>query len=449
MLDKVRSTIEEYSMISSGEIVLVGVSGGPDSISLLHSLQKLSSEIGFGLHVVHVHHGLRPEADEEAQFVTSFAKSIGIATTVKYLNPEELRHSMQELAREKRRDIFLEECSRLGATKVALGHNANDQAETVLQRLLRGGGSGGLGGIHPKRGMFIRPLLFVPRQEIENYIQQESLDFRVDKSNFKPIYLRNKIRLSLIPILEEYNPRVVDALGKTAKLLQEDNFYLDQEAEIKCNELTVKVGRNFFLPNEFTSLPKPIATRVIRRIYAILVDDPRGLEYEHVTKVLSLGIDGRSGAILELPACIKVLKEMDGLLFYSGALVWPEIKERTIEIPGESILEDIGARISCRIVDNTTLDPKDPWSIALDYDSLVGPIWIRNRKPGDKILVKSTYKKLKEIYNILRVPSRVRETRPLVVVNGQIVWIPGIIKSGAIQGSSARGRVLELVVYNN
>ncbi len=449
MLDKVHRTIAQYALISRGELILVGVSGGPDSIALLHCLFRLSDNLGFHLHVVHVNHGLRAEADEEALFVRQFAGSLGIPATVRNLDPAELkRGSLEELARKKRREVFLQESNRTSAAKVALGHNANDQAETVLQRLLRGGGTGGLGGIHPIRDNFIRPLLFVSRKEIEDYVQRENLEFRVDKSNLQPVYLRNKIRLKLIPTLQaEYNPRLVEALGKTALLLQEDNHYLEQEALAKCTELMVKLGGNYFLPHGFSDLPRPVATRMVRRVYSLLTGDPRGLEYDHVTKVLSLATAGRSGGTIELPAGAKVLKEIDGLVFYSGCLNWPDIKEQVITIPGE--IEAAGTKLLARVTDKTALDPKDMWSIAIAYESVSGPVWIRKRKPGDKILVGHSYKKLKEVYNDLRVPSRVRDTRPVVLINEEIAWIPGITKSSMFNGLCTSGKVLELIVSNN
>lgn len=449
MLERVRRIIREYNMIEPGELVVVGVSGGPDSMALLHCLNRIAGEFQFRLHVVHVNHGLRPEAGEEAEFVVNFAGELGISGVVRKLNGDLLKEgSLQELAREARRKVFFAECKATGATKIALGHNANDQAETVLQRLLRGGGTGGLGGIHPVREQIIRPFLFVRREEIERYLAEQSIEYRVDASNYQPVYLRNKIRLELIPKLQAgYNPRIVEALGKTALVLQEDDAYLNKIAAERCAELMVRVENNFFLPNEVFSLPKPLSTRILRQTFALLVGDPRGLEYDHVSRTLSFAQTGRSGGCLQLPHGVRAYKEQEGLLLCPGVLTRPRIEEQPLNIPGETREPGLRIVIRARLVDNPSFFPlpEGAWSIVLNYEQLRLPLSVRGRRPGDKILSCGSCRKLKEIFSERRIPIRLRESSLLLAQGDEVLWVPGLVRSDKARVLPNTFRVLELV----
>ncbi len=449
MLEIVRKTILEYDMIKPGELILAAVSGGPDSIAMLHCLSRLAGEFQFKLHVVHINHGLRPESKEEAEFVSEFAKSLGIGVSVHELGGKTLRHgSLQEWAREARRQVLLEECKVLGGAKIALGHNANDQAETVLQRLLRGGGTSGLGGIYPKREQIIRPLLFLNRRQIEKYIEFEKLEFRTDTSNYKPIYLRNKIRLQLIPVLEaEYNPRLVETLSKTALILQEDNIYLDLEAARKFEEAVSIIGNSYYMSHPVFKLPAPIIKRIIRRAFSLLTGDPRGLEFEHVNRVVVFAQTGYSGSFLELPDGVRVYKEQEGMLFSYKAISWPKIEERILDVPGETAIPELGMVIRTRIVDNPACFPlpEGAWSIVMDYEQVSLPLILRGRIPGERIFLKGSFRKLKEIFNERKIPIRLRETSPVIVQGDEVLWIPGIIRSDRSKVQTNTVRVLELV----
>ncbi len=450
MLEAVRRTLRLYDMIEPGELVVVGVSGGPDSIALLHSLYRLSGEFGFRLHVVHVNHGLRPEAAEEAAFVVRFARDLGVSACVRELDAKLFRSgSLQETARDARRRLFLAECKITGAAKIALGHNANDQAETVLQRLFRGGGTGGLGGIHPVREQVIRPLLFVKRSQIEKYLEDEKLQFRVDSSNFKPVYLRNKIRLELIPRLEmEYNPRLVETLGKTAMILQEDEAYLQAEAVRNHKEFCQSLGNNFLLPLQAFDLPKPISSRIVRLVFGQIAGDPRGLEYGHVNRVLDLAQTGQSGSCLELPDEVRVYKELDGMLFCRGALSYQALEEQPVNVPGETRIPGLRLVLRARLVENPGYFPlpEGSWSIVLDYDRLGPDLRLRGRAPGDKILVNGSYHKVKDIFIERRIPVRLREISPLLVQADEVIWIPGLMRSDRAKVLPGTTRILELAV---
>jgi len=449
MLDKVRAAIRDYAMIQPGELVVVGVSGGPDSISLLHCLNRLAAEFKFRLHVVHVNHNLRPEAGDEAEFVVRFARGLGISAAVHELNAKTLQEgSLQELAREARRKIFQAECDSTGAAKIALGHNANDQAETVMQRLLRGGGTAGLGGIYPVRDCIIRPLLFVQRREIETYLRENSLEYKVDSSNYKTVYLRNKIRLELIPKLESgYNPNLIETMGKTALLLQEDDACLNQQAAELFEQFVTASDNHYYVPKAAFDLPKPLSTRILRRIFALLSGDPRGLEYDHVIRLLSFARVGQSGGWLQLPMEVRAYKEQDGMLFSPGALTVPKVEEQPLNIPGETRAAAQRTVIRARIVDNPAYYPlpEGSWSIVLNYDQLGIPLTLRGRQKGDKILLRGSLRKLKEIFSERRIPIRLRESSLILADGEEVLWVPGLVRSDKARVLPTTTRVLELI----
>lgn len=448
MIEVVRRTILDYDMISPGEQVVIGVSGGPDSIALLHCLKRLSTELKFGIFVVHINHGVRPESEEEAEFVKRFAAGLEVPIVVRRINGKALKQgSFQELARDARRQIFTEVSNDVGAAKIALGHNANDQAETVLQRLLRGGGTTGLGGIHPKRDRIIRPLLFVQRYEIEQYLQEQGLEYRTDLSNFKPVYLRNKIRLELLPLLErEYNPRLVNILGKSARVLQEEDAFLEELAEHEFLTSVSKIDGSYLVSLSMFSRPLPIAKRVVRKVCAKLTMDPRGLEYDHVSRIIEFARIGYSGGFLELPNGVKVYKEQQALLFSPCKLIWPEILERVLQIPGETTISELGITIVARIVDNPGSSPlpEGLWSLLLDYELLKLPLIIRGRKPGDIIMLKGRNRKLKEVFTEKKIPVRLRESSAVLVQEEEVIWIPGLLRSDSAHVMVQTRKVLEL-----
>ncbi|MDA8442575.1 MAG: tRNA lysidine(34) synthetase TilS [Peptococcaceae bacterium] len=454
MLEIVRGIIETYGMIGVGELILVGVSGGPDSIALLHCLHCLSESMQFSVHVVHINHGIRPEAIEEADFVAKFAGNFGIGVTIAKLDGVALKDqgSFQARAREERMKIFADVSQKIGATKVALGHNANDQAETILQRLLRGGGSGGLSGILPIRDSIIHPLLFVSRKQIEAYLSQNRLDYRHDSSNFKPIYLRNRIRLELLPMLEaNFNPRLVETLGKTALILQEENNYMDLESEKNLAKLAQPLSCGIFLPLEAFELELPLIRRVVRKTFARLSGDPRGLEYDHVERVIKFARQGESGGYIELPGGLRLYKEQAGVVFTRGEIGMPTLRESVLQIPGETYLDTLGITITARIVDNPSVLqlPEGNWSVVFDFNSIKFPIIVRSRSMGDKIWRNGSYTKLKEIFSRQKLPVRLRESIPILVQDDEVLWIPGLIRSDRAKVLPSTPKILELIAWKN
>ena len=227
--DKVQDTIRRHGMLAGGETVLVGVSGGADSVALLHTLLALQQRLGLILHVLHVNHALRPEADSEAVFVEGLGRRWNVPVTVEQVHVVALPgESVEAWARRQRYAAFAQWAQALGASRVALGHTADDQAETVLMRLLEGAGPRGLAGIPPVRGAFMRPLIEIRRREILALLLRAGLTWFDDPSNRDPKFLRNRIRHDLLPFLAaSYNPEIVLALCRAGALAR--GLVRDQE----------------------------------------------------------------------------------------------------------------------------------------------------------------------------------------------------------------------------
>jgi len=304
-----RENLRRYAMVAPGDGVVAGVSGGPDSVALLDLLFRLREEFNLRLTVAHLNHMLRGrEAEEDAAFVAGLAARYGLPFTGERVDVRAYRAvhggSLEEAAREVRYAFFARVAGETGAARVALGHNADDQAGTVLFHFLRGTGPAGLKGIPPVRGLFIRPLLTVRRAAIEAYLAERGLTARLDRSNVRPVYTRNKIRLLLLPLLEkEYNPRIVDALGRLAEVCREEDAYLEALAERALRDalLAHEEGLLRLKAAQVTALPLALRRRVIRLAWQRVTGSEYPLDFGDVERVDRLLADPAGGKQTPLP----------------------------------------------------------------------------------------------------------------------------------------------------
>ncbi len=236
--EKVLKTLQKYELIENGNNIVIGVSGGPDSMALLNVLHSLKQkkQIDVNLVVAHVNHGIRKEAEEETKYVEDFCKQKGIPCFTKREKVEELAKKQkigtEEAGRKLRYEFFEEIAKKFPNAKVATAHNANDNSETVLMNLIRGSGLTGLKGIEVKRDKYIRPLIECEREEIEEYCKEEKLEPKYDKSNQENIYTRNKIRNILLPLLKtEFNPNIITSLNRMSQIIKEENEYIQKQVE--------------------------------------------------------------------------------------------------------------------------------------------------------------------------------------------------------------------------
>jgi tRNA(Ile)-lysidine synthase len=317
IIEKVKRAVKKYRLIEKGETIIVGVSGGPDSVALLYSLNSLKQESGIKLHVAHLDHMLRPCSFKDAEFVKGLAGRLKLPVTVGRANLKKTagKGSLEEAYRNARLEFLFRVARRQGAKKIALGHNLDDQAETVLMRLIRGAGLYGLSAILPKRKiygfMIIRPLIEVRRKEIEAYLKRKKIGFCVDETNKQDIYFRNKLRNRLLPLLErEYNKNIKEILSNTALSVGYDYDYL---AAAAC-KLTGRWGKKINLA-KFRRLHPAMQNLALRSAIARLKGDTRRITFKHIEEINDLIFNRPSGSVVDLPKNISVIKKKNCLIF--------------------------------------------------------------------------------------------------------------------------------------
>ncbi|OIQ11970.1 tRNA lysidine(34) synthetase TilS [Neomoorella thermoacetica] len=431
MLDRVRQTIQDYHLLVPGDKVVVGVSGGPDSLALLHSLMTLQEEYGYTLQVAHLNHGLRPEAAADAEYVRDLATGWGLPVTVAQRDVlayrQEHHLSIEAAAREVRYNFFQEVAAAVGATRIAVGHQAEDQAETVLLNLLRGSGLTGLKAMLPRRGRLIRPLLFVTRAEIEAYCRDNGLHPRRDFTNEDPAYRRNKIRHQLLPLLaREYNPAIVATLGRTALILQEDEALLADLAHRSLEGIIKRrEGETLVLDRQgWQDLAPALQRRVLRLAAATL---GRRVSFNQVEKARAVA---REGGTLTWPGRLSIRARGAELhLQLPGRSAGKVSFSYQLQVPGLTPLPEVGKAIRAEIAPPPrafkTGREDEAW---LDRAKLKQPLLVRNWLPGDcfrPLGMKGT-KKLQDYFIDRHLPAARRPLIPLVISEGRIAWVAGL-----------------------
>jgi tRNA(Ile)-lysidine synthase len=434
LLKKVMRTIKKYSMLSEGDNVLIGLSGGPDSVCLTIILDKLRSDFNLSLSAIYINHGLRPEENQrEESFCRGLCERLGIGFYCESLGVREYarqkRMNIQEAARDLRYEVLKKYSLLLGSNRIALGHNADDQAETMIMRLLRGTGRRGLAGIPPVRGRIIRPLIEIQRSEIEDFLLQQSppVDFIMDSSNLKTNYFRNWVRLNLIPELKQLNPSLIETLCRSSIILSEEDLYL--ETVVTKTMLRLVSRRNeglielFLIPLE--GLERPILRRVLIRAIDEVMGF-RGIDFVHIEEIIRLIKEGKSGDMITLPKGLRAIKKYSTILLTTREKV--EIVPHLLEVPGEVHLEEINATIRAG-VSSTMDDTADGKRKAIfDLDKLVLPLKIRRRGEGDCFYpagMGDKRKKLQDFFVDEKVPREERDSIPIVVSDDEIIWIAG------------------------
>ncbi len=293
--EKVLKTIKKYNLIQNDDKIVIGVSGGPDSMCLLDCLYYLKNKLNIELIVAHVNHMIRPEAKEETEYVNEYCQKHEIPCYIKYEDinklAKEQKRSSEEVGRKVRYEFFAEIAKKTGANKIATAHNANDNAETVLMNILRGSGTSGLKGIEIKTEKYIRPLRGCERYEIEEYCKLKNLNPKIDKTNLENIYTRNKIRNELIPYLKNnFNPNIIQGLNRLSTLAKQDDEYFMQI--VKNEYETLKIGENekeiILDLKKFNTLPKVIKARLILYTINKLIKSAQGIEKTNIEDLIKL-----------------------------------------------------------------------------------------------------------------------------------------------------------------
>lgn len=293
--EEVLQTIETYNLIEKNDKIVIGVSGGPDSICLLHVLYGLKERLGIEIVVAHVNHMLRDVADLETEYVQNFCKKLGIECYVKKADILEIsktqKKGTEEVGRQVRYDFFDEVAKKTNSNKIATAHNSNDRAETVILNILRGSGLSGLKGIEPIRdNKYIRPLINTDRQDIENYCNDNKLEPKYDKTNNENIYTRNKVRNTVIPyIKKEFNPNIIKTINRLSSLATEENEYLQAITKQEFENLLIEKTENIILDlHKFNSLNLVIKRRLILYTINEVLHTTNGIEKVNIDDIIKL-----------------------------------------------------------------------------------------------------------------------------------------------------------------
>jgi tRNA(Ile)-lysidine synthase len=442
---KVLAFIKENSLVSRRERLVVAVSGGPDSVCLLHILAELRKELAFDLHIAHLDHQLRgKDSAADARYVSGLAKRLGIPATIASRDvksyQKQHRLSLEEAAREVRYSFLAEVAAEVGAAKVAVGHTADDHIETMLMHLIRGSGIKGLRGLVPVNKLnvsggsltVIRPLLDLSREETVAYCDTHKLKPRLDASNLSPEPFRNKIRLHLLPLLRKYNPQINQALLRLAHTAAADLDFIEKEAQrLKDNVLKTEKNSVIIKKKDFLSLHPALQRQILRSSIASLLGNLKDIESSHIEDIIK-ALEKPAGKVIGLPFGLNFTIEYDRYVLAPASLSlcpFPTLAgETTLKIPGKTLFS--GWTIDAAVVKKAGKawkDKTDDFSACLDFDNAGKNLTVRCRCPGDRFqpLGMAQPKKLNVFMIDARIPQAWRRDIPVVCAGDNIIWVVG------------------------
>jgi tRNA(Ile)-lysidine synthase len=459
--ERVFDFIRRQRLVSAGQRLVVAVSGGADSVCLLHILVSLKEELKLKLHVAHLDHQLRgADSDADAEYVAALARKLGIPATIERREvrgyQKEKRLSLEEAAREVRYRFLAEVAGATGTKRVAVGHTQDDHIETILMHLVRGAGTRGMRGLQPatdwpsKDGQLIviRPLLEVSHQETEDYCRRHKLSPRLDVSNLSLSPLRNRIRRQLLPLLQGYNPGIAEALLRTGRIAGDDIDFLDRETAkvwekiARQNEKSVTLDRK-----KLDRLPPTLKRYLLRSGAERLLGSAKDIEMRHIEEMMAL-LGSPAGKRLSLPGGLSLITGYDEYILtldLAALSPLPELEaEIKLNIPGKTFLP--GWRVEAAIVKPEEVTEKDDFTAYLDLSKTGDRLTVKARQRGDRFqpLGLPGLKKLGEFMIDSKIPQAWRKNIPIVCSSEQIVWVVGWRIDERLKVTEETKRVLRL-----
>lgn len=433
MFKKIKNYIKKNELISENDAIIIGVSGGSDSMLLLNFLVYYNKEINFNLKVVHINHGMRgKESDEDQQFVEKFCfeKNIPISVYKCDLSQLKIKYKTSEenAGRIFRYECFNNEFIINKNNKIAVAHNKNDCIETFFINLFRGSGINGLTGIKEKNNCIIRPLLFLSKNEIEEYCHMQNISFRIDYTNLENKYTRNKIRNIFLPnIKKEYNPNIENTIFRTINSLAEDENFISEYSNKKYNEICietsdkVKIFKESFI-NENIAIKKRILLIAIGKIKGSIID----IENKHIVNALELIENNNTGKEINLPSNIVISISYDHIFLYEDKKSSNNSYSYKLSLDNHTYIGETNqyVTISKELI-KEFLNKNNCYTKFFCYDIINGSLIVRSRLPGDKIYISKIngHKKIKSIFIDDKIHKAVRSTIPLIIFDNQIIWI--------------------------
>ncbi|WCN37778.1 tRNA lysidine(34) synthetase TilS [Aneurinibacillus uraniidurans] len=446
LLVRVQHFIKEHTLLRAGDAIVVAVSGGPDSVALLHLLVGLREQYDLHLTVAHLNHCFRgKESEADSKYVQELCAKLAVPCVAESIDVPrimaETGAGTQEAARQVRYHFLHRVAKETESRIIATAHHADDQAETVLMRLVRGTGMEGLSGIpiqREKEGLsIIRPLLAVTREEIEAYCAAHELQPRHDRSNDSDTYLRNRIRRHWLPLMKQENPHLTDAITQLTVLARDENDLMDQIARDTLAEIihTKKMNTIVIVQNGFVLHHVALQRRMIKLILSYLLKSDIGnIRYFHIEHIRQIIADTYPSGRLDLPGGIQVRREYQRVIFssiYKDVSIPPYIY--TLEVPGMTYIPEINRTFRSYFGKRTdTKNVNLPGTFAVfDPAKIKGKLYVRQRRDGDRMTVlgMTGTKKVKDIFIDAKIPQSDRESIPLLTDESQILWIPGVRRS--------------------
>ena len=445
MYQKVKAYAKKWHMLQKEDSVIAGISGGADSVCLLFMLLKLQKELGFALMAVHVNHGIRgAEAERDEAYVKRLCRQWNVRLKVYRENVPAYakEHGMteEEAGRDIRRTCFCKVLKEWGGTKIALAHHENDNVETLLWNLCRGTGIRGLGGIAPVNDVWIRPLLCVKRREIESYLKKRGISYCTDTTNADRRYMRNRIRMDVIPYLEDcVNTESVSHMGKTMERMYElEQYILEEVGKYKESCTGWKNGRRIIRQTEYTKIPKALRDNVLHEILCETAGRRKDIEEVHIQMLRDL-FTKQVGKRIDLPYGVTAIRTYEGVRFEKN-------------IPEASYAGDENELFSIRVFDrepgNVTF-PEKIYTKWFDYDIIKNTVKIRHRIAGDSIVINryGGRKKLKQYFTDQKVPQEDRDKIWIAADGDEVLWIVGYRQSQKYQITEKTTKILEIQYY--
>lgn len=444
---RVRACLEQTNLARKGALLVVASSGGPDSQALLYALLSLREELGLHLHLAHLDHDFRgEEAKEDARFVASQARELSLPSTVGEADPiayqkEHRISSFEAAAREVRYDFLARVARETGAAAVALGHTADDRAETVLMHIIRGTGLHGLRGMepisvwkHPRKDVsttLVRPLLEVAKADTEAYCRQRGIAYRIDATNVSLRFARNRIRWKLMPNLRSYNPRIREALLRLARTASQQVSYVEQEVELAWQNAAGVTGPSSVSLDVgvVATLHPFLQAQLLKRAYEEVVGGPQALEEAHIQAMQGL-MKAAPGAVVHLPQGVRMAAGYGQVIVGrgdAGLSPLPALEgEHPLRVPGETRIP--GWVIRAEVLERAPAELPDGRSSAcFDMEAVGQRLVVRARRRGDRIqpLGMEGSRKLHDLFVDMKVPRHWRDRVPLVLSERGILWAVG------------------------
>ena len=474
LLRTVKATIAAYSMFQPGDSVLVGVSGGPDSVALLHALLAFVPMFSLRLGIVHLNHSLRREdSDYDAKFVESLAEKLDLPFYMKKENVRKYQRlhklSTEEASRRVRYALFGYISERYGFNKIALGHNSDDNAELILMYLFRGSGAPGISGIPPVRdGKIVRPLIRLRRSEITDFLASKSIDYVLDKSNTDTKFLRNKIRHNLIPVLKSsYNPKIIETLNRFSSIIQHENEWIEDitDSLFKQCVQAAERGRVTLSVKNLNREHVAAKRRIIRKAIAIVKGDLRRISYRHIEAAIDLLQNGIFYKSLDLPDRIRIKRHKEELTVSKEKTSLREFNvkptdaaslsfEYRILKPGTLLMKEIGIKIRLKLLQAgiegfPAIFSDERMTAFFDMDHLDFPLTLRNFRPGDRFtpLGMSGTQRVKKYFVDKKVHPADRANCPVLLSCGKIIWVVGHRIDDSVKVLPLTSQALKIEVF--